>query len=61
MQRTEALEIAVVRQYSFDAVFPAHGRDLCVEHQVAVRIRLSSGGKQPLQELRSGLDNLAAW
>ncbi len=61
MQCFEPGEIAVVRENSVNAMFPAHSGNLGIKHQVAARIQLSGSRKQPLQKLRPRLDDLATW
>ena len=60
-QRPEAHEVAVVGEYPVNAVFPAHGGNLRIEHQVAVRVRPTSHGEKPLQEPQAGTNDLATW
>ena len=55
----EALEVAVVRQDGVDAVLPAKGRDLGIEHQVAAGIRPLCRFGEKTKELRSGPDDAA--
>ena len=59
-QPFESFEVAVVRESGGDAELAAKSGNLCIEHQIAVRVGGEGDLEQVLQELQSGLDDLTA-
>ena len=57
--RFEQFEVAIVRKDGIDAVLPAQGDDLGIEHQVSVCIGLEGGREKPVKKLGPGLEDLA--